>query len=296
MRSASLALVVPPLLLLLGGCAGKAINKAIEEGGKKLSAAELTTLVAGNTLKMAEYGVSAKVECFPNGKLYAINSEQVESAGSWQVDGQDRLCLRFKRLGGSESFCGVVYQVGDEYREFTDNGALSGSFTVIPGTSRTPPGSSKPPGTSSSPTLPASVSRQAAAPAASSSPPALAPPPLVEHHADTDIRFFYLQMAQNCPGCNLAAVDLAGASLMGANLPGADLRKANLSKANLQQANLRGANLTSANLRDANLAGANLAGANLTGADLTNADLTRTTLSGAVLEGAVGAKLDNVIR
>lgn len=289
----SLALIVI-LLLLLGGCATKALDKAIKAGGKMLSGAELTALVAGNTLKLEEYGATATVECFLNGKLAAVNNEDVHSTGRWRVDAKDRLCLNFSRLGGNEVFCSTVYQVGDQYRQFTDNGALYGTFSVITGNSQTPPDSSGQVLTHE-PAPTTKVSRPTA-PLRQEQPPAMIPAqPPEEHHADTDIRFFYLQMAQDCPGCNLAAISLEGARLINANLAGADLRKANLGKANLQQANLRGANLSGINLREANLAGADLAGANLAGADLTNANLTRAIFTGADLSGAIGAELSNAI-
>lgn len=303
MRLKHLAPALILVIFLLSGCATKAVDKAMEEGGKRLTATELSTLVAGNTLRMKGYDTTAKVECFSTGKLAGTNSDGVYSTGRWKVDEKDRLCLRFQRLGGSDDSCSIVFQVGDEYRQFTDNGALVNTFTVVPGNSREAAGS---PSLSTTTHSSSAAGQRQPAPAptpvaAPSSEPASSfryspPPPPEEHHADTDIRFFYLEMARNCPGCNLAAIELEEANLIGANLAGADLRKANLRKANLQQANLRGANLSGINLTDANLAAADLAGANLSGADLTGANLTRAKLTGANLEGVKGAELAKAIR
>ncbi len=286
--------VTLPFLFLLVACGTKAVDTTIAAGGKKMSAEAVSALVGGNTLKMKEYDLEATVECFLDGKLAGVNSENTKTAGRWQVDEQGRLCLRFKRLGGVEDFCYTIYQVGDEYRQFTDNGAQVGTFTVQEGNSRDAAGASSRPGQPS-----ASIASSGSRPATTSReehPPAYNRLPPPEIHTETDIRFFHLEMAQDCPGCNLAGVDLEGARLLDANLPGADLRRARLRNSNLRSANLRGANLEGADLRGANLAGANLAGANLTGADLTDANLTRTDLKGANLDNARGANLANAFR
>ena len=260
MRFRHLAPALIMVITLLSGCATKAVDKAMEEGGKRLTAAELSSLVAGNTLALKDYDTTAKVECFHNGKLAATNSDGVFSTGRWEVDEKDHLCLRFQRLGGSEEFCATVYQVGDEYRQFTDDGALLNTFKVTPGNSREAAGSPQPVAATSS-----RPSGEQPSPAPPSEPVSSLryspPPPPEEHHTATDIRFFYLEMARNCPGCNLAAIELEEASLIGANLAGADL-----------------------------------AGADLAGADLTGANLTRANLTGANLEGTKGANLDKAIR
>ncbi|MDH5297901.1 MAG: pentapeptide repeat-containing protein [Desulfobulbaceae bacterium] len=296
MRTTTLALVIIPLLFLLGGCGAKAVDKTIAAGGKKLAATELNRLVAGNTLHMEEYGMEATVECFTDGKLSAANSDKTRSVGRWQIDGQEQLCLRFKRLGGSEEYCSAVYQVDEQYRQFTASGALIGTFTVTEGTSKNQPGA----GAAAAPDKRQAAEAGGAAPAPgrqqAESPAYPRPLPKPEIHAETDIRFFYVEMAKNCPGCNLAGVNLEEANLMGARLAGADLRKTILRKANLRQADLRGANLAGCDLTEANLVGADLAGADLTGADLTGANLNRANLHGASLEGAKGADPGNAIR
>lgn len=285
--------VTLPLLFLLAACGTKALDTTLAEGGRKLSADEISNLVGGNTLRMQDYGLEATVECFLDGKLAGANSKNSKTTGRWQLDEQGRLCLRYKRLGGVDDFCYAVYKVGDQYRQITDNGAMAGSFTVQEGNSRDAVGASFSPAkkypsrTSGSSAM--SSSRQ-------ESLPSYRPVEPPELHTETDIRFFHLEMAQNCPGCNLAGVDLEGARLQDANLPGADLRGASLQQSNLRRANLRGANLAGADLSGANLAGANLSGANLADADLTDANLTRTDLSGANLTDVKGADLGKALR
>lgn len=283
-----------PLVFMLAACGSKALDTTLAEGGKKLSADAVTELVAGNTLHMEEYGLEATVECFLDGKFAGRSSENVKTAGRWLVDEHERLCLRYKGLGGVDEFCYAIYQVGDRYRQLTDNGALAGSFTVQEGNSRDVAGASVSRGVKRA----AAGSRKTAtiAPARQQQSRTYTPLPPPELHAETDIHFFQLEMAQDCPGCNLAGVDFEGARLLDANLPGADLRRARLRNSNLRSANLRGANLERADLRGANLAGANLAGANLEGADLTGANLTRTDLKGANLEHVTGADLSNAFR
>ncbi|MFC1513252.1 pentapeptide repeat-containing protein [Thermodesulfobacteriota bacterium] len=287
-------IVTLPLCFLLVACGSKAVDTTIAQGGKKLSTDEISTLVGGNTMLMEEYGLKATVECFLDGKLLGRNSENVKTGGRWQIDEQGQLCLRYKRLGGVEDYCSSIYQVGEEYRQFTPNGALTGTFTIQEGNSRDTAGASnsrpKPRATKSgSSSTPTSSTQQEPSQAYN-----YLPPP--EIHTESDIRFLHLEMAQNCPGCNLAGVDLEGARLLDANLPGADLRQARLRNSNLRSANLRGANLERADLRGANLAGANLAGANLAGADLTDANLTRADLKGANLDNVRGADLSNAFR
>jgi len=272
-----------PLALMLAACGPKALDTTIKEGGKKLSADEITSLVSGNTLHMEEYGLKAKIQCFANGKLTGSNTENTKTVGRWQVDEREQLCLRFERLGGAEDFCYAIYQVGDEYRQIASNGALIGTFTIEEGSNL---------GTSSS----ATTRRPTTSDNQQDQRQTYRDLPAPETHAETDIRFFHLEMAQDCPGCNLAGVDLDGARLINANLPGADLRRARLRKSNLRSANLRGANLTGADLREANLAGANLSGADLTDADLTDANLTRANLEGAKLKNTKGADLGKAFR
>ncbi|MDH3359342.1 MAG: pentapeptide repeat-containing protein [Desulfobulbaceae bacterium] len=275
--------VTIPLLLLLAACGPKVLDTTIAEGGKKLSGEEISTLVSGNTLHMEEYGIKAKIECFKNGKLTGSNSENTKTFGQWQVDEKEELCLRFKRWGGAEDFCYAIWQVGDEYRQLTSNGAQAGAFTVEKGTGLNPNSTASNPVTSSS----TSSDQQ---------PETYRNLPAPEMHAEKDIRFFHLEMAQDCPGCDLAGISLEGARLINANLPGANLTRAQLHKSNLRSANLRGANLEKADLSEANLAGADLSGANLSDADLTNTNLTRTNLKNADLKGARGADLSKAFR
>ena len=285
--------VTLPLVFLLVACGTRALDTTIAGGGKKMSADAISALVGGNTLHMQGYGLEATVECFLDGKLAGVNSENTKTAGRWQVDEHERLCLRYKRLGGVDDFCSAIYQVGDEYRQLSDNGALVGSFTVQEGNSRDVAGASVSRAMKRSATV---GGKSVIASGRQKRTPAYSPLPQPEVHAETDIHFFQLQMAQDCPGCNLVGVDFEGARLLDANLPGADLRRARLRNSNLRSANLRGANLQGADLRGANLAGANLAGANLEGADLTGANLTRTDLQGANLDNAKGADLSNAFR
>lgn len=286
----------------LGGCATKGIDQAVEQGAKKLSATDLSALVPGHTLHMQGYGVEADVEIRENGKLTAKNSEGEKDEGRWSIDDQDRLCIEFRKWSYGDKKCYEIYQLGDEFLQFTVKGVRAGTFTVNGGRLQN--------ATDSKPAEKLSrdvvvEDRSEAVPEAEPPPPppSYAPPrtssdlpPPDDAQVQQDLRFLHRQMAKDCPGCNLAAVNLEGADLVRANLPGADLTNANFSKANLKLANLKGATLVGANLSGANLAGADLAGADLFGADLTGANLQRANLKGANLEAAQGVDLSGALR
>lgn len=290
---------------LLFGCSSRSMERIAEQGGKRLTAAEIQSLVSGNTLNFEEHQDQAVIEMYENGTLWARKDDyNDENKGRWSTDEKDRLCIKFRyrKWGAGDEACYAIFQFDDEYRQYTKGGIMVSRFTVNPGTTKGPPSKTarrrpkKEKAESPAPAPTAEPRRQVitkSTPAVQEEP---ITPPSYDPNAQRDLRFIYREMSKNCPGCNLTNIDLAGASLLGANLAGADLTGSNLSKVNLKRANLKGATLVRTNLSGANLAGADLAGADLTGADLTGANLTRTNLKGADLTRVEGADLSNAIR
>jgi hypothetical protein len=289
------------LLFLAGGCgtkvADEATGKAPAGAGTRISGAELTELLSGNTISMHEYGESAAIEMYPNGKLFAVKGKNEKNEGAWSTEG-DRLCLRFKRWGFGDQICYDVFRKGEEYSLYTSSGLKSSYFTITQGVKREQKGKSaaqKRPAKQAAATAAPDVVVEQAAP--------LSTPAIQETYqasspqaASRDLSMIYRGISQNCPGCSLQGANLAEASLLRANLAGANLSNANLAKANLKWANLKGANLTGADLSGANLAGADLAGASLDKADLTGANLEQANLRGALIDGAIGLDLRKAIR
>jgi hypothetical protein len=294
------------LLFLVAGCglmteATDTQEKVPAGEGTRVTGAELIELLSDNTISIQEYGDTATIEMYANGKMYAVKSKTEKNEGVWSTE-NDRLCLQFKRWGFGEQICYTVFRRGEEYHLYTSTGIKSSYFTITKGVKRGQAGKSaagaqKQPGRrATATTSPDVVIEEPAAPPVST-------PAIQETYqtsspqaANRDLGMIYRGMSQNCPGCNLQGANLAEASLMRANLAGANLSNATMVKANLKWANLKGANLTSADLSGANLAGADLAGANLERADLTGANLEQANLRGATITGAIGLDLKKAIR
>ncbi len=255
------------------GCGTENLNTAVENGAKKLSGHDIRILLTNSTVKSTGYGEEAEIKYLQNGKLSAKNNDQEKDTGLWQIDNQERLCLKFKNWGQGDKICFQVYQEGKEYKQFNTSGLLAYTFTVTEqgrqfqeGISYTAPKTKE-----TAQAINKDTDFTSTQGSLDSSPP----------KSPTDIHFIIKQHAQNCPGCNLAKAELAGANLLNANLEGANLAEANLRDALLRRANLKGANLYKSNLQGADLSGADLTGANLTDAILTGARLTGTKLPAA---------------
>ena len=294
------------LLFLVAGCgimqeATNTPEKTPAGDGTKITGAELIELLSDNTIALHEYGETATIEMYANGKMYAVKSKTEKNDGTWSTE-NDRLCLRFKRWGFGDEICYDVFRKGEEYSMYTESGIKSSYFTITKGVKRGQTGKDAASGqkqpakrASATPSPDVVVEEQAA--------PPVSTPTIQETNqaanpqaASRDLAMIYRGMSQNCPGCNLQGANLAEASLMRANLAGANLSNATLVKANLKWANLKGANLTSADLSGANLAGADLAGANLERADLSGANLEQANLRGATITGTIGLDLKKAIR
>lgn len=299
-------LLLTMLLFLVAGCGTKETKDALEKApageGTRITGAELIELLSDNTISLSEYGETAVIEMYGNGKMYAVKSKTEKNEGKWSTE-DDKLCLQFRRWGFGEELCYTVFRKGEEYNLYTNTGLKSSYFTITKGVKRGQAGKNA----ASAPKQPAKRASATTSPDVVIEEPAAAPPastPAIQETnqaanpqtASRDLGMIYRGMSQNCPGCNLQGANLAEASLLRANLAGANLTNANMAKANLKWANLKGANLTAADLSGANLAGADLAGANLERADLTGANLEQANLRGAIITGAIGLDLKKAIR
>jgi hypothetical protein len=278
--------------ILLMGCSSINTERTVADGGKLMLSADLERIVSGNTLYMYEYDSNATVKFFKNGGLLGKNNHGTASKGKWYINGNDKLCLTFKKWGHGDLICYSVYQIGDEYRQFSPGGLLAGSFTVV--SDIAPDNSDQEADETAEPVDPSAISIPAVVSAPGTSPSLLPEKEAIAKQEHTTAST--VEKARNCPGCDLQKANLADANLTKAVLPGANLTGANLQGATLKMANLKGATLKGADLSNANLAGADLAGADLTGADLTGTELFGTTLKGATLDGVIGADFMGAIQ
>ena len=272
-----------PLLLLalacalLSGCGPTTVNSLVKEhGAERLAAADLLTLVKGNTLQLHAYNEEMQLYFDPSGRLYGRDQFADRDAGRWDVIEGGELCLRMDSWWYGDLRCLEAYRKPSGGRLYLagGNGVIRFSGVQSSGDSQSLAGAAKP-----------KEGRQSLRTAEDK---AAAAPPLVEERPqpvadarDTGVTVEFL--ARDCPGCKLAGADLGKAELAGAKLAGANLSMANLRRADLQKANLQGATLVYANLPGANLRGADLRGARLKGANLIKADLTGARLEGADL-------------
>jgi len=275
-----------PLLLLalacalFSGCGPTTVNSLVKEhGAERLAAADLLTLVKGNTLQLHAYNEEMQLYFAPSGRLYGRDQFADRDAGRWDVIEGGELCLRMNSWWYGDLRCLEAYQKPSGGRLYLagGNGVIRFSGVQSNGDSQSLAGAAK-----------RKEGRQSLRTTGNK---AAAAPPLVEERPqpvadarDTGVTVEFL--ARDCPGCKLAGADLGKAELAGAKLAGADLHGANLSMANLRRADLHTANLNGATLVYANLPGANLRGTDLRGARLKGANLIKADLTGARLEGA----------
>lgn len=292
-------------LLLLSACAPNNQKQLLRDGKTQLSAEQIFQLVVGNTLHLESIDFNASVYFLEGGRVSGKTRQNNQDSGAWDINSDRQLCLKFATWYYGDEKCYTLVETGkDAYIFFTSNGARAFAATVISGD---PAGLAatgrkkgkaylreKIAGGKSAATFEtdASSTNSATQPQEAEPPRDIpTPPPSPEETRHTTI-----EMAKNCPNCNLAGADLTGAELITANLAGANLAGADLSRANLRRANLAGANLAGAIMINTNLPGANLANCNMSNANLTGANLIRANFTGAMTEGIQlqGAYLEGV--
>ncbi len=286
--------------LLLAGCAPMTENAIKQKGWTALSSKQIFELVADNSLHLHSSGFDGKLFMKKDGRLAAKDYSNNKDSGHWDVNKEDRLCLKFRAWNFGDIKCYSVYakEGSSSYRLTTANGAIHYTARVIGGDAARLGNRLKPSNENqylrkelAGETDSAETVRSSSSTTTSYKRQRYAPP---KEELEQTVK----NLAKNCPGCNLAGADLTKASLIGAQLEGAKLKGADLTRANLRRAKLRGANLSGAllintnlpgaDLRDCDLHGANLSGANLIRADLTGADTAGAIFTGALLEGVKG--------
>jgi hypothetical protein len=293
--------LVPCLVLILSGCGPITSKQALKQDNVELEAKQILTAVSGNSLILTAYDFSGTVYFKPDGNLSAIDNQDQRDVGKWDVNDQNRLCLKFRLWYYGDVKCYSVFNnpQADKLTFFTDNGAayytamsvagepaaLAGQLDAqaAPKSVRNQNGSQKDSQAVSSDEQTRSSKQTAAV--------------TIDKSETDDSGLTVKRLAGNCPGCNMAGIDLKEASLIKANLRGANLQEADLRYANLRRADLSGANLSGALLNFANLPGADLSNADLSGADLSGANLLLTNFTGADITGALftSANLEKTI-
>ncbi len=285
------------LILFLNGCTPGTRNQLIEKEQYPLTAEQLFTTVADNSLHLASIDFDAILYFQQNGVLSAIDRLDNMDTGKWDITNENELCLKFRVWYYGDSKCYSVFhgQKPDSFIFFTGNGAKYYSAEYMAGDPRNL--AKQIHSTGKKKFLRENLAnkaqgRQDSNYTKSPSPLPVSVPSSTQPQPAPDI----VQLARNCPGCNLAGVNLNKAHLVGANLAGANLSGANLSDANLRRANLTGADLSGAKCITTNLAGAILINSNLAGADLTGSNLIKAKLNGATIEGTIftGAHLEGI--
>lgn len=294
------------VLFLICSCTPMSVNQYKEKGWSPLSSRQIFELVSGNSIHLRASDFDGRIFLRKDGKLSARDHLNNKDSGTWDINGENQLCLKFKIWYYSDLKCYMVYteKSSETYRLFTPNGAIYSTAKITGGDSaklskgiasknsntffRQKFAGNQPEKNTASPHRSGSFSNRSQRDPSSAADAA-------EHTIKT--------MAKDCPGCNFDGADLRKASLINANLEGANLKGADMSRANLRRANLKNTdlsgallintNLPGADLRDSDLHGANLTGANLIKADLRGADTAGTIFTGAHLEGVRGLEKNN---
>ena len=253
-----------------------------------LKAQQIFDLVSGNTMSLTAYDFTGKLYFSQNGRISAIDNNNQQDTGFWDIKDDNSLCLKFNEWYYGDAKCYSIAGSNEEknYSFFTSNGsayyrgnAYSGDTAGL-GKAIKEKKSSRFLRTRFSSEKVDPASKPSSAEGKDTSEEATASP---NDNSTTTVQ----QLADNCPGCNLAGADLKEARLVHANLEGADLSRADLRYANLRRANLANANLTGARLNRANLPGADLRNSNLRNADLSGSNLLLADFTGADLTGAI---------
>ncbi len=271
------------LILFLNGCTPGTRNQLIEKEQYPLTAEQLFTTVADNSLHLASIDFDAILYFQQNGVLSAIDRLDNMDTGKWDITNENEICLKFRIWYYGDSKCYSVFhaQKPDSFIFFTKNGAKYYSAEYMAGDPRNL--AKQIHNTEKKKYLRNDLANKAQGGQGLNSTQAQSAPDII-------------QLARNCPGCNLAGSNLNKAHLVGANLAGANLSGADLSEANLRRADLTGADLSGAKCITTNLAGATLIDSNLSGADLTGSNLIKAKLNGATTEGTIftGAHLEGI--
>lgn len=286
--------VVPALLLLahLYGCSAMTLKQLVAEGKQPLTREQLAALLPDASLRLEAIDFDGILQFRPDGQLAAKDRLGQAEKGTWKITEDSQLCLKFARWYYGGSRCYSLIKDDNTYVFFTSNGAryYTGTLQSSPPADKAPD-VSRPP----KPGEPAGQAHggfdQTGTAAKTESGMGGSPRFTEEEKTHT-----LIQLARNCPECNLYGIDLKNAALGGANLAKANLAGADLSGANLSRANLGGANLAGARLVNTDLAGADLTGSNLAGADLSGSNLTRANVTNAHMAGTNlnGALLNNI--
>jgi len=289
-------------IALLSGCATGNQERMLQEGKTQLTAEQIFQTISGNTLHLEAIDFNARVHFLDSGRMSGRTSGNSRDTGTWDVNSDKQLCLKFNTWYYGDQRCFTMVETGTgTYTLFTANGARAYTATTTTGDpEKLATAGRKKDKTYLREKMAAGQPATDDRPAASATEAAPAQPPRVipaTPPSPEEVRHTLAYMAKNCPNCNLAGADLTGVDLDTANLAGANLAGADLSRANLRRANLAGANLAGAILVSANLLGANLANCNLSNADLSGASLIKANLTGAMTEGVQldGAQLDGVV-
>jgi len=285
------------LIFFLNGCTPGTRSQLVENGQYPLSAEELFTIVADNSLHLEAINFNATLFFKKNGTLAAIDHLKNTDTGKWDISSDKELCLKFRVWYYGDTKCYSVFrdQRPNSFSFFTKNGARYYSAEYIPAD---PHDLAKQlHKTETKQFLRKDLARKiqtdtGSGSIKSSSPLPAASPSLIKTQETPDIA----RLARDCPDCNLAGVNLSKAHLIGANLAGANLSGADLSGANLRRADLTGANLSGTKCITTNFAGAVLINTNLSDADFTGSNLIKANLNGATTTGTIftGAHLEGI--
>ncbi|MFC1831161.1 pentapeptide repeat-containing protein [Thermodesulfobacteriota bacterium] len=287
------------MVVLVTSCGPITSKQASKRDNTELTSEQIFAVIADNSLIMSAYDFSGTVYFDQGGLLSAVDNENQQDVGKWDVTDENQLCLKFRIWYYGDIKCYKVFdnQQADKLTFFTANGAAYYTAMKVEGD----PAALAKQIEKASP--PKSVrqqiaSQQSPSPATSA---AAEPTPSkdieINTSSENDSGQTAKRLAGNCPGCNMAGMDLKEASLVKANLQDADLSGADLRYANLRRANLNGANLRNARLNHANLPGADLSNADLQGADLSGANLLLANFTDADINGAIftNANLEKTI-
>lgn len=115
------ALVAVATAFILVGC--KTAEQSLQEAGAKpLAAAEVKSMIVGNTTSVTmESGTNSTAFFRSNGTMFAKNSRGNSSGGTWEVKQDGQLCTMWEKWG---SKCVKIYPSGVEFKEIDEGGNL----------------------------------------------------------------------------------------------------------------------------------------------------------------------------
>ena len=109
----------------LCGCSAATFNQADKSDRPSLKSREIFELVSGNSIDLNAYDFSGKIYYDSSGELAGIDNEGQRDTGTWDINDEDQLCMKFRLWYYGDLKCYSITSLdnGQRLNFYTTNGA-----------------------------------------------------------------------------------------------------------------------------------------------------------------------------